>query len=476
MVPPMRAFALSPLLLTLGFSACFESGPLQTTSSGLEPGDTDDAAAEVLPEVDTTDGPELELPDTAPDTAEPPDTQVLADLPDVADVTDTDTAPDLTDTAPDPDVPPLRSCLTHSDCADLANDDRCEGPIRCVDYGCRPDPSAAVVCTSADPCIENTCNPATGLCVPRAVCTCESPLELPCGPPATWPTSGPGLRPPFPDFGPCAAPSGQDVRILRFSTSGRVRLEANAGVRRFWLLDADTCDGAGCLGSEDRLFLFSATPGKEYAIAVEELPGTSATMTATCGITFEDRCRDGLDEDGDGLTDCDDRDCDNREGCVRPPDNEVGLCDNGVDDDSDGFTDCSDLDCGNDAACLQACEVPTGVTSCNFSQGLGTGGGKARSTNYSCNPAPQAGKEVVYKFRPGVTGTVRIGFSTSAALTLHLLRETGRGCTPRDCIGMATSDLWFEAQAGETYYAVIDAPLGVTGSFNIQFDCNPFGR
>lgn len=464
----------APLLALVVLGACFESGPLGAQRSGLE----NDSAPETTPpdtspDTDVPETADTTVPDTVPDTL--PDTLTDTTPPDTTDTTPPDTTPpDTSDTADSADVPSLRSCLTHADCAGLPGADPCSGPIRCVDYGCRPDASAAIVCESADPCVELTCNPSTGGCDSRSICSCESPLVLPCGPPATWPTNTQGERPAFPDFGGCPAGSGDDVRVLEFNASGRVRLETVAGISRFWLLDAATCDGAACLGSHTASLLFNADPARTYAIVVEENGLGFATMGATCGIAAEDRCNNNVDDDGDGLTDCDDRDCDNRDGCVRPPDNEVGLCNNGVDDDSDGKTDCADLDCDSSPSCLQACENPSGTTFCNFAQGLGTGGGKSNSTHYSCNPNPQGGKEVVYKFRPNVSGTVRIGFANSAGLTLHLLRDTGRGCTPRDCIGMATGDLWFEAQANATYYAVIDAPLGVTGSFNIDFDCNPF--
>ena len=49
-------------------------------------------------------------------------------------------------------------------------------------------------------------------------------------------------------------------------------------------------------------------------------------------------CSDGVDNDGDGLTDCDDSDCFGPS-CVE-------VCDDGVDNDGDGDTDCDDEDCG----------------------------------------------------------------------------------------------------------------------------------
>jgi len=474
-----RLFAF---LVSLPLIGCFETGPLGATSSGL--GQADDAApldtAPFHPVTDVTDThiPDTSLPDAVTPDTDAPDTTVAADAPDV---TDTTVVPDSTDTLlttdtalAETDTAPLRSCLTSDDCVGLSSDDLCGGPVRCVDYGCRPDPSQAVTCSNGgDPCLDSSCNPMTGACETRSLCTCDSPLTLPCDIQSTWSTTDPGARPAFDELGSCPASAGAPVRILRFTGAGRTRLEARSGVNRFWVLDADTCEGSSCLvGSETQAF-FTAVAGRDYAIAVEESGAATASLRSTCNLIREDRCSNGIDEDGDGQTDCDDLDCDNIDGCVRPPDDEVGLCDNGVDDDSDGKTDCADLDCDSAPACLQACEIPGGASFCNFGQGLGSGGGKSRSTHYSCNPIPQSSKEIVYKFRPTFSGTVRLGFQNSSGLTLHLLRETGRGCTPRDCIGMATGDLWFEAEAGTWYYAVIDGPGSVTGNFDIRFDCDP---
>lgn len=52
-------------------------------------------------------------------------------------------------------------------------------------------------------------------------------------------------------------------------------------------------------------------------------------------------CENGVDDDGDGLVDCDDLDCVSY--CA--DDNTEVECDNGRDDDNDGRTDCNDSDC-----------------------------------------------------------------------------------------------------------------------------------
>ena len=54
-------------------------------------------------------------------------------------------------------------------------------------------------------------------------------------------------------------------------------------------------------------------------------------------------CASGEDEDGDGLTDCDDPDCARFAACLARPEQ----CANGVDDDADGATDWADPDCAD---------------------------------------------------------------------------------------------------------------------------------
>jgi hypothetical protein len=69
-------------------------------------------------------------------------------------------------------------------------------------------------------------------------------------------------------------------------------------------------------------------------------------------ITFipPEVCDDGLDNDQNGLTDCEDPACDSEERC-----NPENACDDGIDNDLDGFIDCLDDDCSSAAEC--ACMV-----------------------------------------------------------------------------------------------------------------------
>ena len=61
-------------------------------------------------------------------------------------------------------------------------------------------------------------------------------------------------------------------------------------------------------------------------------------------------CTDGTDNDGDGLVDCDDQDCQSNPDCQLP---EIETdCKDKVDNDGDSFVDCVDSDCSADPFCL----------------------------------------------------------------------------------------------------------------------------
>jgi hypothetical protein len=70
------------------------------------------------------------------------------------------------------------------------------------------------------------------------------------------------------------------------------------------------------------------------------------------GGTGPEICNDGIDNDGDGKTDCTDRECKKDPACGggNPPGNPE-VCDDGIDNDGDGKVDCTDRECKKDPAC-----------------------------------------------------------------------------------------------------------------------------
>jgi len=109
------------------------------------------------------------------------------------------------------------------------------------------------------------------------------------------------------------------------------------------------------------LFAANGTSGKIYSIDIitniaTEVMNATANLNSNDGFNcgrgpapFETDCGNGIDDDGDGLIDCEDPDCANSNVCV------VEICNNGIDDDGDGFTDCADVECIEITSCIEIC-------------------------------------------------------------------------------------------------------------------------
>ncbi len=481
---PVVVSRLGELLVASGLAAvlgaCLESGPLKP---GLTTRPTE-TAGDANTDPDVSDGDAIGTDDgSGADTVDGVPGDGVSEVGDATDAGDGDGAdsdgagdtnvPADTEDADDSDSGPVRACLVDNDCQGLVQADLCDGPLRCIDYGCRADPGARVECTGAGPCREVRCNPATGLCEDEDTCSCEAPRTLQCGIAASWSTSDAGAQDNVAAYGCGPARVSDDMRLFALAVSGRVRISASGDLAGLHVLGGDVCDGVSeCVAGAKHLLYFDAVAGERYTLAAEDgLPNQFVSVRADCDITSETDCRDGLDDDGDGASDCDERECDGIAGCVLPPEVETGLCHDSLDNDLDGGTDCDDPDCGDDSGCLERCELLTGSVYCNYKQGLSNGSGKARSTHYACNPVPQTAKEMVFHIEAGFTGRVRIGFAGAGGLALHLLKETGRGCTPRDCVAMSSGDLFIDLVEGDVYYLAIDGPGAVVGEFNIQIDC-----
>ncbi len=150
----------------------------------------------------------------------------------------------------------------------------------------------------------------------------------------------------------CALSDGPDTRLRWTAPSeGRWRVAAlgtafDASVTAW----SDACaDELGCAAGTDAAapwIELDARAGQAFVLEVDA--GTSATVTLAIvsASATEADCTDGVDEDLDGATDCDDSQCATAPSCLAPE-----TCADGRDDDLDGRIDCLDPDCAQDAAC-----------------------------------------------------------------------------------------------------------------------------
>ena len=117
---------------------------------------------------------------------------------------------------------------------------------------------------------------------------------------------------------------------------------------------------------------------RTLGILVAFMSATALTFAVGCsdddgGNDDQEICNNGIDDDGDGMTDCADADCLNAQNCQVACDNDgicdagedstncpndcagTEICDNQLDDDGDGQVDCNDSDCDSDPACSTVC-------------------------------------------------------------------------------------------------------------------------
>ncbi|MBX3250989.1 MAG: hypothetical protein KF901_27680 [Myxococcales bacterium] len=105
------------------------------------------------------------------------------------------------------------------------------------------------------------------------------------------------------------------------------------------------------------LVLVVASSGTTLAQVDDDVPQPEAPTTVepaptpppTAQPTRETVCDDGIDNDGDGLTDCADADCFDTPVCeVHGPERNDERCSDWIDNDGDGLIDCDDSDCQAD--------------------------------------------------------------------------------------------------------------------------------
>ena len=136
----------------------------------------------------------------------------------------------------------------------------------------------------------------------------------------------------------------QNVRSTGVNSYGDVTFTGGL-VAGTSLMDASTFVQEGTCYSEvvgvlDYFFQYTLHPRSEDDFVV-------ATNDSDCPEVTAEDCEDGVDNDADGFTDCDDFDCNDDPACMEND------CEDGVDNDGDGFTDCEDFDCTLDPACQE---------------------------------------------------------------------------------------------------------------------------
>jgi len=152
-------------------------------------------------------------------------------------------------------------------------------------------------------------------------------------------------------------------------------------------------------------------------------------------------------------------------------------CDDGVDDDEDGLTDCDDDDClGTEACPLPICE-PAWTLDCGDSDSWGNyfWGSTDVIEEYPCANWVYDGPEYTYVFVAPVSKSITVVLTEETAETDLLVLQASDElvCDPDLCVATGFSEVSFDAVAGTTYYLVVDGWAGAEGSYTITVDCPP---
>ncbi len=114
-------------------------------------------------------------------------------------------------------------------------------------------------------------------------------------------------------------------------------------------------------------------------------------------------CSSGLDDDCDGLLDCEDGDCDGQTGCVE------GDCTDGVDNEGDGYKDCEDSECWVEPTCIDSASTVITDGTGYWNKWTWSYGGQYSSHSEGWNASSISGELRLY----GEFGTATCGWTQS---------------------------------------------------------------
>jgi hypothetical protein len=221
------------------------------------------------------------------------------------------------------------------------------------------------------------------------------------------------------------------------------------------------CDGTeiDCANSESGVFLLEG--GETVLIAVQDFFEDNQPfdlLVEPVAQSEDGACDDEVDNDDDGRTDCDDRDCAEDAACDE-------VCDDGQDDNRNGLVDCSDPMCDDAPNC--AFECPTDVLPTALPASV-TGDLTGAPNQLFSNDCQGQGPEEVWAFTAPADDTYVFSVDGDGCpVNLGLFDTCAPGgeqaCAVDD---RGTASLSRVMLTGETLYVVVEAydqePCGYT--------------
>ncbi len=208
------------------------------------------------------------------------------------------------------------------------------------------------------------------------------------------------------------------------------------------------CNANSCVAYHDDTVSWAVTAGSTWYIVVDGYQGDTSPFDLTVTEVAN--------------------------GAPPPPATETA-CADGLDDDADGLTDCDDPDCGSANACQAGTCLPSRLVGCGDTDSWNNGGLGSWTLvdSYSCTSWNESGPEVTYLFQPTTDSQVTVSLDNmSADLDIFVVSDVGSGCAGANCAAFGNTSATFSAQAGESWYVVVDGFNGGVSDFDLTVNCN----
>ena len=208
------------------------------------------------------------------------------------------------------------------------------------------------------------------------------------------------------------------------------------------------CGANSCVAYHDDTVSWTVTAGSTWYVVVDGYQGDTSPFDLT------------VTEVGNGPP---------------PPPSTETSCADGLDDDADGLTDCDDSDCASANACQLGTCIPARVIDCGDSDSWNNSaiGSWELVDTYSCTGWDESGPEVTYLFQPAADAQVTVELANmSADLDVFVVSDTASGCEGTSCAAFGSTSASFSVQAGESWYVVVDGYNGAVSDFDLTVTCN----